>query len=627
MMKSTLQKLFCLALLTMASMFVVAQDQEAGPSMDDRINSFIQPATNAVGGLLMKPIVFHRADVALLEGKVTEVDEQARTVTMMGHDVAGTSGLITAVNANSITIKSSDDEAETQELYGSGALLVSQGQSIEAGTAINEDASFTQQLGKKGTIRVEAGFEGVSPGTQLTTDGQVPFILIWLIGGAIFFTLRFRFINVRKFMLAIDVVRGKYDDPNEPGEVSHFQALTAALSGTVGLGNIAGVAIAISLGGPGATFWMIVAGLLGMSTKFVECTLGVLFRRIDKDDNEVHGGPMYYLNYGIRDRIGGPMGKYLGMGLAFLSAILVIGGSFGGGNMFQINQATEQFSNVTGLFVENGWIFGMIMAVLVGIVIIGGIKSIANVTDKIVPVMCGIYVLAALVVIFGNASQIGPALGAIVSGAFNSQALYGGIVGVLVQGFRRAAFSNEAGVGSASIAHSAVKTDHPASEGIVALLEPFIDTVVVCTMTALVIIITGTYPQTFDAYQTVAADTSTAAGVGLTSQAFASVMSWFPTVLMIAVVLFAFSTMITWSYYGVQAAKYLFGDNPLTEYGYKLVFCLLVVAGSTMNLGAVTDFSDAMILGMAFPNILGLYLLFPYVIKEVDRYMNHISGK
>jgi AGCS family alanine or glycine:cation symporter len=450
---------------------------------------------------------------------------------------------------------------------------------------------------------------------------QVPFVLIWLVVGAIFFTLRFKFVNIRKFRLAIDVVRGKYDDPNEPGEVSHFQALTAALSGTVGLGNIAGVAIAISIGGPGATFWMILAGLLGMSTKFVECTLGVKFRTIDADDGEVHGGPMYYLSRGIKDRFNGStFGTVLGSGLAILAAIMIIGGSFGGGNMFQINQAASQFTSVTGLFVDQTWIIGVIMAVLVGIVILGGIRSIANVTDKIVPIMVGVYVLASLFVIFGNAGKIPWAFGEILSGAFAAKAMYGGFIGVLVQGFQRAAFSNEAGVGSASIAHSAVKTDQPASEGIVALLEPFIDTVVVCTMTALVIVITGEY-------EAFAGDKSTAAGVALTSAAFGSVISWFPYVLMAAVVLFAFSTMITWSYYGMQATKYLFGDRKPVEYGYKLLFCLAVIAGSTMELGAVVDFSDAMVLGMAFPNILGLYLLFPYVKKELDRYLEYLKNR
>ncbi|MDP6923014.1 MAG: amino acid carrier protein, partial [Lutibacter sp.] len=318
---------------------------------------------------------------------------------------------------------------------------------------------------------------------------SIPFVLIWLVVGSIIFTIYMRFINIRGFKLAIDIVRGVYTNPNDKGEVSHFQALTAALSGTVGLGNIAGVAIAISLGGPGATFWMILAGLLGMSSKFVECTLGVKYR-IENEDGSVSGGPMYYLSRGFAEKGWGGLGKVL----AVFFALMCIGGSFGGGNMFQVNQAFQQFEAVTGgsesFIYGQGWIFGLVMALLVGVVIIGGIKSIARVTDKIVPFMCGVYVLAALVIIVGNYGQIPQAFGQIISGAFSPVAIAGGFVGVLIQGFKRAAFSNEAGIGSASIAHSAVKTNEPVTEGLVALLEPFIDTVVVCTMTALVIVIT-----------------------------------------------------------------------------------------------------------------------------------------
>ena len=324
---------------------------------------------------------------------------------------------------------------------------------------------------------------------QITSEISVPFVLIWLVAGAIFFTVYMNFVNVTKFKLAIDVVRGKYTDPDEPGEVSHFQALATALSGTVGLGNIAGVAVAISLGGPGATFWMIIAGLLGMSSKFVECTLGVKYRNVDAD-GVVHGGPMYYLSKGLGEKGFSVLGKFL----AAFFAVMCIGGAFGGGNMFQVNQAFKQFSSIAPGFLSTpGWAFGAFMAILVAVVIIGGIKSIAKVTDKIVPFMCGIYVLAAIVIILVNFTQIPNAVLLIVKGAFMPEAVTGGFVGVLIQGFRRAAFSNEAGIGSASIAHSAVKTNNPASEGIVALLEPFIDTVVVCTMTALVIVITGNY--------------------------------------------------------------------------------------------------------------------------------------
>ncbi len=437
---------------------------------------------------------------------------------------------------------------------------------------------------------------------------EIPFVLLWLVVAAVFFTIFMRFINIRGFKLATDVVRGKYTDPDDKGEVSHFQALTAALSGTVGLGNIAGVAIAISVGGPGATFWMIIAGLLGMSTKLTECTLGVKYRQMD-ETGKVYGGPMYYLSQGLADKGMGGFGKVL----AALFAVMCILGSFGGGNMFQVNQAFQQFSGTFGIMENSGWVFGMIMAVFVGVVIIGGIKSIANVTDKIVPLMVGIYVAAALVILGYHFTEIPAAFGKIFAGAFSADAAAGGAIGAIIQGFRRAAFSNEAGVGSASIAHAAVKTNQPASEGIVALLEPFIDTVVVCTMTALVIVITGNMDANAD-------------GVALTSQAFASVISWFPYILSIAVMLFAFSTMITWSYYGLQAWTYLFGRGASVEIAYKVIFCLFVIVGAASSLGNVVTFSDMMIFGMCFPNILGLYILRNVVRDEIDGYVGKIDS-
>lgn len=412
-------------------------------------------------------------------------------------------------------------------------------------------------------------------------------------------------------MLAINTVRGKYSDPNDSGEVSHFQALTAALSGTVGLGNIAGVAIAISLGGPGATLWMIIAGLLGMASKFTECTLGVKYRDIGADGT-VYGGPMYYLTKGLREKGYARLGKIL----AVFFAIMCIGGSFGGGNMFQANQAAVQFNTLIGATSgSSGAVFGVVLALIVAMVIIGGIKRIGSVTEKVVPFMCGIYVFAALVIIFGNFSQIPHAFGLVVRGAFSPEAVAGGFVGVLVQGFRRAAFSNEAGVGSAAIAHSAVRTQHPASEGVVALLEPFIDTVVVCTMTALVIVITGNYinPEGIS-------------GVDLTSKAFASVLPWFPYLLTLAVVLFAFSTMLSWSYYGLQSWMYIFGRSRISDYSYKVLFCLFIILGSAASLGAVTDFSDAMIFAMVVPNMVGLVILMPEVKKELNNYVNKIRS-
>lgn len=454
---------------------------------------------------------------------------------------------------------------------------------------------------------------------------DVPFVLIWLIAGALFFTLYMKFINIRGFKHAVDVVRGKYDNPNDAGEVSHFQALTAALSGTVGVGNIAGVAIAVSLGGPGATFWMIVAGLLGMSSKFVECTLGLKYRK-ENDNGSVSGGPMYYLSQGLAKQ--GKKG--LGKVLAAIFAVACIGGSFGGGNMVQINQATQQLIAVTGgnqsVFFERGWIFGLIMAVVVGIIIIGGIKSIAKVTDKIVPFMVGIYVLASIVVIGYNIDHLGWAFGQIIGGAFNPDAMYGGFVGVLILGFKRAAFSNEAGIGSASIAHSAAKTDEPVSEGMVSLLEPFIDTVVICTMTALVIIFADYGYFTPEEAFASASTGGNAAGIGLTSSAFEQTISWFPIVLSVAVILFALSTMISWSYYGIKAWTYLFGDNQTSITIYKILFCLLVIVGAAISANQVFDFGDAMIFAMAFPNVLGLYFLAPEIKRDLIDYLKRVKS-
>ena len=444
-------------------------------------------------------------------------------------------------------------------------------------------------------------------GDKQTT--QIPFIVVWLILGAAFFTVRMGFINLRGFKHSLELAKGKYDDPDAPGSITHFQALATAVSATVGLGNIAGVAVAVSLGGAGATFWMIVAGLLGMSSKFVECTLGVKYRDI-LPDGRVFGGPMNYLRYGLQKRNMGGFGKVL----AAFFAIIAIGASFGGGNMFQANQSFEILSGQFAWLEGNGFWFGLTVAVLVGVVIIGGINSIAKVTGKIVPIMAGVYVLGALTVIFINIENIGPAFTAIIDGAFNPSALKGGILGVLIVGFQRAAFSNEAGVGSAAIAHSVAKTNHPASEGFVALLEPFIDTVVVCTLTALVLIFTGMHEVTG------------VAGADLTSDAFGSVISWFPYVLAAAVFLFAFSTMISWSYYGMRAWTYLFGKSKKSELLYKVLFLFFVVVGASVSLGAVLDFSDMMILAMSFPNIIGLYIMSGEVREDLREYFRKLKA-
>ncbi|MEO0472743.1 MAG: alanine/glycine:cation symporter family protein, partial [Bacteroidota bacterium] len=468
---------------------------------------------------------------------------------------------------------------------------------------------------------------------------NLPIVLIVLIGAATYFTIYFKFVNFTKFGLAINVVRGKYDnsagiesdkpnlvDGDDPdtirkegaeGEVSAFQALTAALSATVGLGNIGGVAIAIAAGGPGATFWMIMAGLLGMASKFTECTLGVKYRDVGPDGT-VYGGPMYYLTKGLAEK--GLLG--FGKVLAIFYAIMMVGGSFGGGNMFQSNQAAAQFNAMIGATSPYaGTIFGAIIMVLVAIVIIGGIKRIGQVTERVVPFMVGIYVVAAVVILLINIPVLPKAVGMIFSGAFTPEGIGGGFLGVLILGFRRAAFSNEAGVGSASVAHSAVKTKYPASEGIVALLEPFIDTVVVCTMTALVIIITN-----IDGGFVVYGADGGLDGVNLTSTAFDSVIPGFSYVLTIAVVLFAFSTMLSWSYYGLQAWKFLFGKSQLADYSYKALFLLFIVIGAAANLGAVVGFSDAMIFAMIFPNMIGLLILAPKVREEVGRYLSAIAS-
>jgi len=456
------------------------------------------------------------------------------------------------------------------------------------------------------------------PGTNF------PWIVLWLVVGATVFTFYFGFIQLRAFGHAISLVKGDYSDPKDAGEVSHFQALATALSGTVGLGNIAGVAVAVGIGGPGATFWMIVAGMMGMASKFTECTLGVKYRN-EYPDGTVSGGPMYYLTKGFKER-GLPGGRIL----AILFSIFCIGGALGGGNMFQANQAHVQIAGIVGDF--PGWITGIVFAAVVFAVIVGGIKSIANVTEKVVPFMGVLYVGAALIILLLNYDKIGWAFGQIFAGAFTGLGVAGGFVGALIQGFRRAAFSNEAGVGSAAIAHSAVRTKEPITEGVVSLLEPFIDTVVVCTMTALVIVITGVlvtdpttglylpgedgYLQTADGLR----------GVALTSAAFGSSISWFPLVLAVAVVLFAFSTMISWSYYGLKAWTYLFGEGKVKELVFKVIFCFFIIIGAAAQLGAVIDFSDAMIFAMAVVNIIGLYALMPIVKTELNSYFRRLKS-
>ena len=482
---------------------------------------------------------------------------------------------------------------------------------------------------------------------------DVPFVLLLLVGSALFFTIYFKFPNILHFKTAINVVRGKYDeldhtsvnpelaidgditdtikDESEEGEVTHFQALATAVSGTVGNGNIAGVALAIALGGPGATFWMIVCGFLGMSTKFVECTLGVQYRDVG-DDGTVYGGPMYYISKGLKERGFGLLGKIA----AIIFAIFCIGGSFGGGNAAQSNQATVVLKELMGLESTGaGFWIGVIMAIIVGIIIIGGIKRIAQVTEKVVPFMALLYLLACLYILGANFSLIDDAVSLIFKEAFNPTAIgVGGVIGVLLVGFKRAAFSNEAGAGSASIAHSAVKTKYSASEGLVALLEPFIDTVVICSMTALVIIIFNfggdasgatVFQYGGDGAGAVMIDGVAYEGAGITSKAFAQYIPYSNIFLTVAVVLFAVSTMISWSYYGLQSWKFLFGRGKAADMVYKLLFLLFVIIGASASMNSIWAFSDAMIFAMVFPNMVGLYFLFPVVKKQLKRYTDAIK--
>lgn len=465
-------------------------------------------------------------------------------------------------------------------------------------------------------------FYSVRVGGTDAAPVSFPLILGWLILAGLICTVYFRFINVSGFMHGLRLLRGKYAEPNAVGEVSHFQALTSAVSGTVGLGNIAGVAVALSIGGAGATFWMILAGLLGMSTKFVECTLGVKYRIVNTDGS-VSGGPMYYLSGGIAENY--PRLKGVGAALAALFAVCTVLGAVGSGAMFQANQAYAQFFAITGgdagPLAGRGWLFGIALAVLTGAVSLGGISRIGQVTAKLVPGMAVLYVLGCLIVIGVNLDHVPSALAAIFQGAFTAEGVQGGLLGALIQGFRRAAFSNEAGLGSAAIAHSAVRTRDPVTEGFVALWEPFIDTILICTMTALVIIISGE----LSALQG-SALSGTAQGVQLTSQAFGTVSAWFPYVLTGVVFLFAYSTMITWAYYGAKAAGYLTRESRTVQVLFNLVFMAMVVIGCTLSLGSLVDFADSLLFMMAIPNLVGVYLLLPVVRRELLGYRNRLAA-
>ncbi len=447
------------------------------------------------------------------------------------------------------------------------------------------------------------------------SGNDVKLILVWLVVAALFFTFYLGFINFRYFKHAIDLVRGKYDTDGD-GQISRFQALTTSLSGTVGLGNIAGVALAVSVGGAGAVFWMLVMGFLGMSTKFAEVMLAVKYRHHPDPSKpeRISGGPMYYL----RDAFNNKNIPYLGQVMAVFFAVCCIGGAIGGGNMFQANQAYQQVFNVTGgdagILADKGWLFGIFLAGLVGVVIIGGIKSIAAVASKLVPIMGGIYLMAGIIVIAIHYQAIPGALLEIVSRAFSLEAGFGGLIGGLLVGVQRAAFSNEAGLGSAAIVHATAKTDEPVSQGFVGMLGPFIDTVVICMVTALVIVISGVHLEA-----------NGMEGVEMTSRALASGVSWFPYVLAVTVFLFAYSTIIAWSYYGLKSVTFLFGQHEWIGLTYKIIFCFCVVIGASAKLGSIIAFSDAMILSMALPNIIGLYMLAPEIRRDVKAYIKNLK--
>lgn len=492
-------------------------------------------------------------------------------------------------------------------LFLSPALLLAQNSGSSFSDSMN--SLFQPLLSFMDTVLFWDPFKAL--GIDLGT--KVPIIIIWLIFGATFFTIYFKFINLRGLKHAVQLVMGHFDKDGHEGEISHFQAIATACASTVGLGNIAGVAVAISLGGPGATFWMIIAGLLGMTTKFTECTLGVKYRKLNPD-NTVSGGPMYYLRDGFAKKGWKRTGKFM----AILFAILASFGALGIGNMFQSNQVAAQAVTTFPALANYEIYIGILIAILVGIVIIGGIKGIAKVNDKLFPIMAILYLASCLIVIGMNFSHVFDAFRLIFEGAFKADAAKGGFVGVMVMGFRRAAFSNEAGIGSAAIAHSTVKTQRPVTEGFVSLLEPFIDTVIICTMTALVIIFTGLYENP-----------DNLAGAQLTSAAFSTVSSWFPYLLLPTIFLFAYTTIISWSYYGVKSFDFLVGNACEKYFGkriyatrfYQIFFLIITILGSVLSLSAVVDFSDMLVLAMAVPNIIGLLVLAPEVRQELNEYL------
>ncbi|RXJ52604.1 amino acid carrier protein [Gelidibacter gilvus] len=579
-------------------------------SITEIFNSGVQPAVDVLGAVLFwdafatlgiyDPVVYtsHRNIKLPLEASKNNAAYQLKKwLVADGSQVQSGEKIALLVNHHN----------EELAIYAPAAGILEH--VIEEGASISrtpDEGSYNVPL--LATINFQTPQPLLHPNGDVKTS-TIPFIVVWLILGSIFFTLRLKFVNIRGFRHSLDLARGKYDDPDAPGTITHFQAMATAVSATVGLGNIAGVAVAISLGGAGATFWMFLAGFFGMSLKFAECTLGVKYRFID-EEGRIFGGPMNYLRYGLEKQNLKRLGKFL----AILFAVLGVGTSFGGGNMLQSNQAFKIVSEQIPVLQGQGFWFGIGFALLVGAVIIGGIKTIAKVTAKVVPVMAVLYVIGCLVVIGYHIEFLGGAFVAIFDGAFSAQAMKGGFIGVLIIGLQRAAFSSEAGVGSAAIAHSASKTNHPVADGFTSLIEPLIDTMLVCTMTALVLIFTGKH------------ETSTGmGGVELTADAFGSVISWFPAVLAVAVFLFAFSTMVSWSYYGMRSWSYLFGRSKKLELVYKVLYLVFVVLGASVSLGAVLSFADMMILAMSFPNIIGLYIMAPEISADMKIYWQKLK--
>ena len=650
------------------------EKKDSKPDWKEKLNKKIESGIGKVNGFIIDILFFDVAFGAFEKreyvdgaGKVHfAIDGKGRLITRNGDSIEVV-GTVVRFDKDGVPVDLEGNRVVAVDPKGSVIASIRKGKVIDSS---GKERVFKNAKGEVIAVSIQDGNVLDSEGkavsfpnglTMKTSGISVPFVIMVMVFGAIFFTVWYRFINIRGFKHSIDVIRGKFDDPNDKGEISHFRALTSALSATVGLGNIAGVAIAIQMGGPGAVFWMVVTAVFGMSAKFSSCVLSQLYRK-ENPDGSISGGPMYYLDLGLKDlgeRVKGPIWKWIGKILAVMFALMIMGGALGGGNMFQANQSFEAFSaTISGAYdielakAEEGkelteaqkkenekarvsivskqtdfkakysYVFGLTMAFFVGLVILGGIKRIGAATSKIVPTMCALYVIASIVIILTNASKIPETFSLIFTMAFSGNAIFGGAIGVLIMGVRRAAFSNEAGIGSAAIAHSAAKTDEPVREGIVAMIGPFIDTIVICTMTALVIIITGAWNDPTLTGQE---------GIAVTMVAVKSFASWYPYVLTGCVVLFAYSTMIAWCYYGERGWIYImdhFGEGfgLKSVIVFRIIFVFFVFVGAILKLGAVLDFSDLMILCMAFPNIIGSIMLAPFVLKKVRHYWDRYTS-